>query len=129
MEQPYMTRDQIGQLVPEWVLDELPDLFNPHLAHQLPERRPGVDHPIDLLPDTTPLSLMSTDSLVPRLRLLRSIDDMLQKGLIKASNSPFASPVLIVKKPGGGLRICVDYRALNNVTKKNRNAPPAIKKL
>ncbi|KAG9388589.1 Asp-protease-2 multi-domain protein [Pyrenophora tritici-repentis] len=43
MEQPYMTRDQIGQLVPEWVLDELPDLFNPHLAHQLPERRPGVD--------------------------------------------------------------------------------------
>ncbi|KAG9382219.1 Asp-protease-2 multi-domain protein [Pyrenophora tritici-repentis] len=64
MEQPYMTRDQIGQLVPEWVLDELPDLFNPHLAHQLPERRPGVDHPIDLLPDTTPLSLMSTDSLV-----------------------------------------------------------------
>ncbi|KAG9380645.1 Asp-protease-2 multi-domain protein [Pyrenophora tritici-repentis] len=64
MEQPYMTRDQIGQLVPEWVLDELPDLFNPHLAHQLPERRPGVDHPIDLLPDTTPLSPMSTDSLV-----------------------------------------------------------------
>ncbi|KAG9379362.1 Asp-protease-2 multi-domain protein [Pyrenophora tritici-repentis] len=58
MEQPYMTRDQIGQLVPEWVLDELPDLFNPHLAHQLPERRPGVDHPIDLLPDTTPLSLI-----------------------------------------------------------------------
>ncbi|KAF7573021.1 hypothetical protein PtrM4_079260 [Pyrenophora tritici-repentis] len=128
MEQPYMTRDQIGQLVPEWVLDELPDLFNPHLAHQLPERRPGVDHPIDLLPDTTPpkphvYGLTRTETEAVK----KYIDDMLQKGLIKASNSPFASPVLIVKKPGGGLRICVDYRALNNVTKKNRNAPPAIK--
>jgi hypothetical protein len=52
---------------------------------------------------------------------------MMGKGFIKPSTSPYASPVLVVKKPGGGLRICVDYRQLNSITKKNRNAPPAIK--
>jgi hypothetical protein len=55
------------------------------------------------------------------------IDKMMGKGFIKPRTSLFASPVLVVKKPGGGLRICVDYRQLNSITKKNRNAPPAIK--
>jgi hypothetical protein len=55
------------------------------------------------------------------------IDEMMGKGYIRPSTSPYAAPVLVVKKPGGGLRICVDYRALNTITKKNRNAPPAIK--
>lgn len=51
---------------------------------------------------------------------------MLGKGFIRPSTSPYASPVLVVKKPSGGLRICVDYQGLNAVTRKNRNAPPAI---
>ncbi|KAK1911178.1 hypothetical protein P3342_011780 [Pyrenophora teres f. teres] len=55
------------------------------------------------------------------------IDEMIGKGFIRLSTSPYASPVLVVKKPSGGLRICVDYRGLNAVTRKNRNAPPAIK--
>ncbi|KAF7572881.1 hypothetical protein PtrM4_077860 [Pyrenophora tritici-repentis] len=55
------------------------------------------------------------------------IDEMLGKGFIRPSTSPYASPVLVVKKTRGGLRICVDYRGLNAVTRKNRNAPPAIK--
>jgi hypothetical protein len=53
---------------------------------------------------------------------------MVGKGFIRPSTLPFASPMLVVKKPGGGLRLCVDYRGLNAVTRKNRNAPPAIKK-
>ena len=55
------------------------------------------------------------------------IDEMLGKGYIRPSTSPYAAPVLIVKKPDGGIRICVDYRALNALTIKNRNAPPLIK--
>jgi hypothetical protein len=39
---------------------------------------------------------------------------------VRPSSSPAASPVLFVKKPGGGLRFCVDYRALNNISVKDR---------
>ena len=42
------------------------------------------------------------------------------------SNSPAAAPILFVKKPGGGLRFCVDYRALNAITKKDRYPLPLI---
>ncbi|KAI0993535.1 Transposon Tf2-6 polyprotein, partial [Podosphaera aphanis] len=50
----------------------------------------------------------------------------LEKGFIETSTSSFASPVLFVKKPGGGLRFCVDYRALNAITKKNLYPLPRI---
>jgi hypothetical protein len=52
---------------------------------------------------------------------------MMGRGYIRPSTSPYAAPVILVKKPGGGLLICVDYRALITITKKNGNAPPAIK--
>ncbi|KAI0992120.1 hypothetical protein K3495_g16066, partial [Podosphaera aphanis] len=48
------------------------------------------------------------------------------KGFIEPSTSSFASPVLFVKKPGGGLRFCVDYRALNAITRKNVYPLPRI---
>jgi hypothetical protein len=55
------------------------------------------------------------------------IDEELAKGTIEASNSPCASPVLIVRKPNGGLRVCMDYRALNAITVKDRYPIPLIK--
>jgi hypothetical protein len=51
---------------------------------------------------------------------------MLGKDFIRPSMSPFAAPVLIVKKSDGGLRICVDYRELNEIIVKNRNTPLLI---
>ena len=55
------------------------------------------------------------------LKVLRKyLDDNLSKGFIRASLSPITSPVIFIKKLGGGLRFCVDYRALNAVTIKNR---------
>ena len=58
--------------------------------------------------------------------LRKTITELLDKGFIRASNSPVASPVLFVKKPGGGLRFCVDYRKLNSVSRKDRYPLPLI---
>jgi hypothetical protein len=55
------------------------------------------------------------------------IDDMQKKGHVKQSTSAWAAPLLIVCKPGGGIRICVNYRGLNAHTIKNCNAPPLIR--
>ena len=52
---------------------------------------------------------------------------MLETGFIRGSTLPYTTPVLIIKKPYGELRIYIDYRALNTLTIWNRNTPPLIK--
>jgi hypothetical protein len=62
------------------------------------------------------------------LVLRKTLTDLLNKGFICVSSSPAAAPVLFVRKPGRGLRFCVDYRGLNCVTKKDRYPLPLIYK-
>ncbi|CAI7793981.1 unnamed protein product [Closterium sp. NIES-53] len=58
-------------------------------------------------------------------RSLRSqLDYLLAKGFIRPSTSPFAAPILFTPKKDGGLRMCIDYRALNRVTIKSRYPIP-----
>jgi hypothetical protein len=57
----------------------------------------------------------------------RWLDDNLAKGFIRPSKSAAASPILLAQKPGGGVRICVDYRGINNVTMKSRYPIPLIR--
>jgi len=127
-----ITKQEVKQLLPTY-LQPYADLFVPEEGNKLPPHRGStVDHTIELnevegkIPEVPygPLYAMSRDEL---LVLRRTLLDLLEKGFIRASNSPAASPVLFVRKPGGGLRFCVDYRALNALTKKDRYPLPLIK--
>ena len=109
------------------------DAFDRKKADVLPPLRgPGIDHTIELEKDADgnelqapwgPLYSMSREEL---LVLRKTLTDYLDKGFIRVSNSPAAAPVLFTKKPGGGLRFCVDYRALNRITKKDHYPLPLI---
>ncbi|RAL62894.1 hypothetical protein DID88_004735 [Monilinia fructigena] len=106
--------------------------FSPTDADKVPPLRgEGIDHKIELISENGkestvpwgPLYNMSYDEL---LVLRKTLTEYLDKGFIRVSNSPAAAPVLFVRKPGGGLRFCVDYRALNKVTRKDRYPLPLI---
>ena len=57
------------------------------------------------------------------------IDEHLNMGFIRSSRSPHAAPILFVRKKDGSLRLCVDFRALNKVTKKDCYPLPLISDL
>lgn len=107
-------------------------LFDKSQADKLPPSRPGADHQIQLEQANGkeaeapwgPLYNMSRDEL---LVLRKTLTELLDKNFIRVSNSPAAAPVLFVKKPGGGLRFCVDYRGLNRITRKDRYPLPLIR--
>lgn len=102
------------------------DVFSRQKADQLPEHR-TYDHRIDLVPGAQPTygPLYAMSNL--ELKVLRKyLTENLAKGFIRPSSSPVSSPVIFVKKPGGGLRFCVDYRKLNEITIKNRYPIPLI---
>ncbi|KHJ32676.1 hypothetical protein EV44_g3727 [Erysiphe necator] len=56
-----------------------------------------------------------------------TLTELLDKNYIRASSSPAGAPVLFIRKPGGGLRFCVDYRALNAKSKADRYPLPLVK--
>ena len=61
--------------------------------------------------------------------LKKQLADMLRKGLIRPSASPLGTPVIFVDKEDGTIRLCVDYRKLNDVTIKNKYPLPKIEDL
>ncbi|KAL5606180.1 uncharacterized protein BROUX77_003373 [Berkeleyomyces rouxiae] len=97
---------------PEWLLPVI-DAFDRKKASELPPNRPGIDTEIrlkpGLSPPSCPLYSMSREEL---LLLRKTLYDLLDAGFIRASSAEGGAPVIFVKKPGGGLRFCVDYRAL-----------------
>jgi len=66
----------------------------------------------------------------PKLaELRRQLKDLLDAGLIQPSKAPYGTPILFQKKQDGSLRMCVNYRALNKVTIKNKYPIPLIAEL
>ena len=113
--------------VPSGLLSEYVDLFPVELPSTLPPSRPGIDHRIKTMPDAKiPQKNPYRLSYAENLELQRQIEDLLKKGLIAKSNSPYSSPVLFVKKKDGTMRMCIDYRALNDITIKDRFPLPHI---
>jgi hypothetical protein len=92
----------------------------------LPPKR-DIDFSIDLVSGATPMSntpyRMSTLELK---ELQMHIEELLNKGYIHPSVSPWGAPVLFVKKKDVTLRLCIDFRQLNKVTIKNKIHLPRI---
>src|SRR5947208_4184426 len=61
------------------------------------------------------------------LLLRKTLTEYLDKNFIRISSSSAAAPVLFARKPSGGLRFCVDYRALNTITRKDQYPLPLIR--
>jgi hypothetical protein len=110
-------------------LDDYKDVFPSELPNNLPPKR-TIDHAIDVIPGSEPPSRpIYRLSYLEMNELKRQLADLLQKGFIRPSVSPFGAPVLFVHKKEGSLRLCVDYRALNKITIKNRYPLPRIDEL
>src|SRR5688572_6727956 len=100
-------------------VSEFPDVFPDDLPGIPPERE--IDFGIDLLPDTRPISIPPYRMAPAELKELKEqLKDLLDKGFIRPSISPWGAPVLFVRKKDGTLRMYIDYRQLNNVTTQTR---------
>ena len=109
------------------VYKEFLKVFSHEEANKLPPARPGVDHIIRMQPGTQPPARLLYDMSRNELKVLKEyLKDNLSKEYIGAFSSLAAAPVLFVKKPGGDLRFCVDYRGLNELTIKNKYSLPLI---
>lgn len=88
------------------------------------------DHKIPLLSRIQPINQRGYKvPYVQKAEIERQIKEMLQSGIIQKSTSPFASPIILVKKKDGIWRMCADYRKLNDITIKNKYPIPLIDEL
>jgi hypothetical protein len=110
------------------VVSEFLDVLPKDLPGMTPERK--VEFVIELIPGITPISKRAYRVSRPELvELKKQIDDLSEKGYIRPSTSPWAALVLFVEKKDETRRMCIDYRALNEVTIKNKYPLPRIEDL
>ena len=103
-------------------------LFDPKEAEKLPDNK-GCDHQIEFLgaEDKLRLRPIYQLSIEEEKLLVKYLDTMIKEGKIPPSSSTVGSPILFVPKPNGrGLRLCVDYRHLNDYTKKDKIPLPIM---
>ena len=106
------------------------DVFSKSEASKLAPHRP-YDLKIDLEEGTSPPPISAMYSLSPtELETLREfVDENLRRGFIRTTSSPHGAPVLFSRNNNGSLRLCVDYRGLNKISKKDRYPLPLISDL
>lgn len=109
------------------VVSEFEDVFQA-LSGLPPDRSDPFT--IELEPGTAPLSRTPYRMAPAEMaELKKQLNDLMEKGFVRPSSSPWGAPVLFVKKKDGSLRLCIDYRGLNRVTVKNKYPLPRIDEL
>jgi hypothetical protein len=124
---PALRTTTAGDALLEALLDAFVEVFAaptglpPKWAH---------DHRILLKPDAQPVAVRPYRyPVVHKDELERQYTTMIDQGIVRCSDSPFSSPVLLVKKPDGSWRFYVDYRALNALTVKDAFSIPVVEEL
>nr|CAD1829975.1 unnamed protein product [Ananas comosus var. bracteatus] len=108
------------------VLANFQDVMPKELPKQLPPRR-EVDHAIELEPGAKSPAKAPYRMAPPELEeLQKQLKELLDAGFIRPSKAPYGAPVLFQRKSDGSLLLCIDYRALNKVTIKNKYPIPLV---
>ena len=90
------------------VVNEFPDVFPDELPGLPPDKE--IESAIDLAPGTEPVSKAPYRMAPVEMKeLATQLQDLLEKGVIRPSVSPWGAPVLFVKKKDGSMRLCIDY--------------------
>ncbi|KAA0036944.1 pol protein [Cucumis melo var. makuwa] len=119
------TREPEVSLSSEPVVREYPNAFPDELSGLPPPRE--IDLAIELESGTAPISRASYRMAPVELKELKvQLQELLVKGFLRPSVSPWGAPMLFVKKKDVSMRLCIDYRELNKVTVKNRYPLPRI---
>ena len=107
------------------VVREFLNVFSEDLPGLPPDRE--IEFTIDVTPGVAPISISPYRMATLELQeLKKQLQELLDKGYIRSSVSPWGAPVLFVKKKDGTLRLCIDYRKLNQVTVKNKYPLPRV---
>jgi hypothetical protein len=107
------------------IVREYPEVFPDDLTGLPPDRQ--VEFKIDLVPGAAPVARAPYRLAPAEMKeMMTQLQELLDKGFIRPSSSPWGAPVLFVKKKDGSMRMCIDYRELNKVTVKNKYPLPRI---
>ncbi|KAL8133546.1 hypothetical protein AgCh_008856 [Apium graveolens] len=117
------TQKEVPNLQDIPIVNEFEDVFPQDLLGLPPDR--VIEFAIELAPGTAPVS-KAPYRLAPleMKELATQLQELLDKGMIRPSVSPWGAPMLFVKKKDGSMRLCIDYRELNKLTIKNRPTTP-----
>nr|GFC16135.1 retrotransposon protein [Tanacetum cinerariifolium] len=110
------------------IVSEFPDVFPDELLG-IPSVC-DVEFNIELIPGSKPISKAPYRMALIELKELKDqLQELLERGFIRPSVSPWGAPVLFVKKKDGSMRLCIDYHELNKITIRNRYHLPRIDNL
>ena len=110
------------------IVKEFPDVFLDDISG-LPLNR-AIEFVIELIPGTKPIPIPPYIMAPAELKELKAqLEELLNKGFIRPSTSPWGAPVLFIKKKDGSLRLCIEYKQLNRATIRNQYPLPHIDEL
>ena len=110
------------------IVKEFPDVFLDDISGLPPDR--AIEFVIELIPGTEPISIPPYRMAQVELKELKAqLEELLSKGFIRPSTSPWGASILFLKKKDGSLQLCIDYRQLNRAKICNQYPLPRIDEL